>query len=303
MSEFIYEIEGGLDFFKELKKMKSAEKTTVNTQVDNVDRCRITDEKLRKDHITLKCGHKFNYVPLFKEVIFQKCSLLPKNVSSSIVTTYTKNTASVASAAPQSNITVVSYNSSYNLETNKVRYNEIKCPYCRSITPHILPYYPYPDVNKIKYVNSPPELALTALSCEFHQHKEPTTDNICRTGCIYYEKYDRMLCSKHFNKLETEEQQKQEKHTRRKSKTIANATANDENVIISHHNPASSSSSSSLSSSSCSFVLLCGARKGCLCGKPLWKPTTTSSVVNGAYCKTHYSRVDKKDEPVSFTSS
>jgi hypothetical protein len=292
MSEIIYEIEGGLDFFKELKQMKPS------VAPDTTERCLITDEKLRKDHITLKCGHKFNYVPLFKEVIFQKCSLLPKNVSSSIVTTYTKNTASIA---PQSNITVVSYNSSYNLETNKVQYNEIKCPYCRSITPHILPYYPYPDVNKIKYVNSPPELALTALSCEFHQHKEPTTDNICRTGCIYYEKYDRMLCSKHFHKLETEEQQTQEKPTRRKSKTIATATAtataNDENVIISHHNPASSSSSS------CSFVLLSGARKGCLCEKPIWKPTTTTSVVNGAYCKAHYSRVDKKDEPVSITSS
>jgi hypothetical protein len=292
MSEIIYEIEGGLDFFKELKQMKPS------VAPDTTERCLITDEKLRKDHITLKCGHKFNYVPLFKEVIFQKCSLLPKNVSSSIVTTYTKNTASIA---PQSNITVVSYNSSYNLETNKVQYNEIKCPYCRSITPHILPYYPYPDVNKIKYVNSPPELALTALSCEFHQHKEPTTDNICRTGCIYYEKYDRMLCSKHFHKLETEEQQTQEKPTRRKSKTIATATAtataNDENVIISHHNPASSSSSS------CSFVLLSGARKGCLCEKPIWKPTTTTSVVNGAYCKAHYSRVDKKDEPVSLTSS
>jgi hypothetical protein len=308
MSEIIYEIEGGLDFFKELKQMKSAENDTVNTQVEPVDRCQITDEKLRKDHITLKCGHKFNYVPLFKDVIFQKCSLLPKNVSSSIVTTYTKNTASVASAATQSNITVVSYNSSYNLETNKVQYNEIKCPYCRSITPHILPYYPYPDVNKIKYVNSPPDLALPTLSCEFHQHKEPTTDNICRTGCIYYEKYDRMLCSKHFNKLETEEQQKQQQPppTRRKSKTIATAIAtaiaNDENVIISHHNLASSSSSSS---SSCLFVLLSGQRKGCLCGKPIWRPktTTTTTVDNGAYCKAHYSRVDKKDEPVTLTSS
>jgi hypothetical protein len=292
MSEFIYEIEGGLDFFKELKQMKPS------VAPDTTERCLITDEKLRKDHITLKCGHKFNYVPLFKEVIFQKCSLLPKNVSSSIVTTYTKNTASVASAAPQSNITVVSYNSSYNLETNKVRYNEIKCPYCRSITPHILPYYPYPDVNKIKYVNSPPELSLTALSCEFHQHKEPTTDNICRTGCIYYEKYDRMLCSKHFNKLETEEQQKQQQPppTRRKSKTIATAIAttiaNDENVIISHHNPATTV---------CSFILLSGPRKGCMCGKPMWVPKVNSSIINPVssvepYCKAHYDKGNYKNK-------
>jgi len=274
--------------------------STPASTADATERCLITDEKLQKDHITLKCGHKFNYIPLFKEVIFQKCSLLPKNVSPSIITTYTKNiAASAAVATPaQSNITVVSYNSSYNLETTKVRYNEMKCPYCRSITPHILPYYPYPDVNKIKYVNSPPDLALPALACEFHQYKEPTTETVCRTGCIYNEKYNLMLCSKHFNKLEAE--QKQQQHpppTRRKAKSTATATAtatasaSSDNVIVSHHNPASSSSSSSSSSSpSCSFVLLSGQRKGCPCGKPVWQPKTVDVAEKTVYCKAHYGK-------------
>ena len=290
MSEIIYEIQGGVDFFKELKQMKpSAATATVSA---TTERCLITDEKLQKDHITLKCGHKFNYIPLFKEVIFQKCSLLPKNVSPSIVTTYTKNNASAAAApaAPaQSNITVVSYNSSYNLETSKVRYNEMKCPYCRSITPHILPYYPYPDVNKIKYVNSPPDLALPALSCDFHQYKEPNTETICRTGCIYSEKYDLMLCSKHFNKLEAEQKQQQEKQhpspTRRKAKSTATASASSDNVIVSHHNPVALSSSSS-----CSFILLSGQRKGCPCGKPVWQPKTDELATNAVYCKAHYGK-------------
>ena len=292
MNEIIYEIDGGLDFFKELKHITAKEIPSVHptTAPDITGRCLITDEKLRKDHITLKCGHKFNYVPLFKEVIFQKCSLLPKNVSSSIVTTYTKHSASSttilpSSNQPQSNITVVSYNSSYNLETSKVRYNEMKCPYCRSITPYILPYYPYPDVNKIKYVNSPPDLALPALSCEFHQYKEPTTETICRTGCIYNDKYDLMLCSKHFNKLEAEQKQQQPPPTRRKAKTVVN----DENVIVSHHNPVASSSSSS-SSSSCSFILLSGKRKGCPCGKPIWQPKTVTVAENTVYCKSHYGK-------------
>lgn len=299
MSEIIYEIQGGVDFFKELKQMKPSA-ATASTADAAAERCLITDEKLQKDHITLKCGHKFNYIPLFKEVIFQKCSLLPKNVSPSIVTTYTKNNASAAAApaAPaQSNITVVSYNSSYNLETTKVRYNEMKCPYCRSITPHILPYYPYPDVNKIKYVNSPPDLALPTLSCEFHQYKEPTTETICRTGCIYSEKYDLMLCSKHFNKLEAEQQQQQEKQhpppTRRKAKSTATASASAsasestslDNVVVSHHNPVALSSSSS-----CSFVLLSGQRKGCPCGKPVWQPKTVDVAEKTVFCKAHYGK-------------
>lgn len=301
MNEIIYEIEGGVDFFKELKQMKpsvaataataTATTATAATATATTERCLITDEKLQKDHITLKCGHKFNYIPLFKEVIFQKCSLLPKNVSPSIVTTYTKNTASaVAAAAPaQSNITVVSYNSSYNLETSKVRYNEMKCPYCRSITPHILPYYPYPDVNKIKYVNSPPDLALPTLSCEFHQYKEPTTETICRTGCIYSEKYDLMLCSKHFNKLEAEQKQQHPPPTRRKVKSTATATAtasaSSDNVVVSHHNPVALSSSSS-----CSFVLLSGQRKGCPCGKPVWQPKTVDVAEKTVFCKAHYGK-------------
>lgn len=289
MNEIIYEIEGGVDFFKELKQMKPSVAATATVSA-TTERCLITDEKLQKDHITLKCGHKFNYIPLFKEVIFQKCSLLPKNVSPSIVTTYTKNTASAAAApaAPaQSNITVVSYNSSYNLETSKVRYNEMKCPYCRSITPHILPYYPYPDVNKIKYVNSPPDLALPTLSCEFHQYKEPTTETICRTGCIYSEKYDLMLCSKHFNKLEAEQKQQHPPPTRRKAKSTATATATAstslDNVVVSHHNPVAPSSS-------CSFVLLSGQRKGCPCGKPVWQPKTVDGAEKTVFCKAHYGK-------------
>jgi hypothetical protein len=211
---------------------------------------------------------------------------LPKNVSPSIVTTYTKNNTSAAATTPaQSNITVVSYNSSYNLETTKVRYNEMKCPYCRSITPHILPYYPYPDVNKIKYVNSPPDLALPALSCDFHQYKEPNTETICRTGCIYNEKYDLMLCSKHFNKLEAEHKEQQPPSTRRKAKTTTSSSS--DNVIVSHHNPVALSSSSS-----CSFVLLSGQRKGCPCGKPIYssKDSATCITINTSLCKTHYEK-------------
>lgn len=292
-SDVKYEIEGGIDFFKELKHITAKQNDTslsslsLTIEDKPVEKCLITDEKLCKDHITLKCGHKFNYVPLFKEVLFQKCSMLPKNVSSKIVTMYIKNT-------PHSNISTVMYNSSYNLETTKVSYNEIKCPYCRSITSHILPYYPYPDVNRIKYVNSPAELGLPALTCEYNSNVDGATK--CRTGCVYQEKYDMMLCARHFNKLETKVEPdditiSSNRTTRRRtaSKTTT-SDVDDKNVIISHNNPATSV---------CSFQLLSGPRKGCSCGKPMWIPKTLVSSKNGdsntlhtaAYCKAHYERL------------
>ena len=307
---FEYEVEGGVDFFNELKQM-SAPTTTVTTAspaAATAPRCLITDEPLRRDHITLQCGHQFNYIPLFKDVLFQKCSLLPKNLSSSIITMYTKDApASVSSTsmsaqalptyqphAQNSSVLSVMYNSSYNLETTKLQYNEMKCPYCRSITPHILPYYPYPEVSKVKYVNIPPNMSLPAVSCEYDKYISGTqtasfatneTAPSCKSSCVYNEKYDVMLCNKHLNKLETQAAAAAAAAagtTTRKPKPKPN-TIDDENVIVSHHNQATSV---------CSFVLLSGARKGTPCGKPMWMPKTDGYQItsNYSYCKAHYAK-------------
>lgn len=336
-SDVTYEVEGGVDFFKELKNIRAKKPTdtsmpslSLTIEDKPIERCLITDEVLRKDYITLKCGHKFNYVPLFKEVLFQKCSMLPKNVSSKIVTMYIKNnpvttlgnTANTTtplptfSSANATNVTTVMYNSSYNLETTKIQYNEMKCPYCRCITPHILPYYAYPDVSKIKYVNTPAELALPVLSCEYHQYVSLDTHNsnetICKMSCTYNEKYDRMLCNKHFNKLEMDAANVSVS-TKNKKSCVKPSTCNssrrdrrttktgesvcDENVIISHHNP---------STAVCCFTLLSGPRKGTPCGKPMWVPKTghssagasasasasVAAAASSVYCKVHYEKAN-----------
>jgi hypothetical protein len=318
-SGFTYEIEGDVDFFKELKQMGSKLNDTsepISLAVeDNTARCLITDEKLHRDHITLKCGHRFNYIPLFKEVLFQKCSLLPKNLSAKIITTYTKHTnsssgsTSVAAANTSNttllptnnnqyhNVTSVLYNSSYNLETTKLQYNEMKCPYCRTITPYILPYYPYPDVCKVKYVNVPTNLSLTGVSCEYEKFISGKTDeiddifiderNTCRALCMYNEKYDLVLCTKHLNKLEAGTVSRKPTMTRKSKAKPKQATdLDDQNVIISHHNPATTV---------CSFILLSGPRKGCPCEKPMWVPKLDTLNVgpvstNAAFCKAHYDK-------------
>ena len=320
-SGFTYEIEGNVDFFKELKQIGSTPyDNTISLEVeDKPALCLITDEKLRKDHVTLKCGHRFNYIPLFKEVLFQKCSLLPKNLSTKIITTYTKHVNAPVSTTSSSvtnmhtttlptnnhnngnNVTSVLYNSSYNLETTKLQYNEMKCPYCRTITPYILPYYPYPDVCKVKYVNVPTNLSLPGVSCEYEKFVYGPNDelddifiddkNSCRALCMYNEKYDLMLCTKHLNKLEAGTVSRKPttiRKTKIKPKQTANNANNidDENVIISHHNPATAA---------CSFILLAGPRKGCPCEKPMWVPkldslNTGSVSAHAAYCKAHYNK-------------
>jgi len=320
MNTITYEIEGNVDFFKELKQMGSTPyDNTISLEVeDNPALCLITDEKLRKDHVTLKCGHRFNYLPLFKEVLFQKCSLLPKNLSAKIITTYTKHANAHASTTSSSvtnthtttlptnnhnhgnNVTSVLYNSSYNLETTKLQYNEIKCPYCRTITPYILPYYPYPDVCKVKYVNVPTNLSLPGVSCEYDKfisggENDEIDDifiderNSCRAVCMYNEKYDLVLCNRHLIKLDTSGNKvSRPQRLNATSKTTKKPKANvdDENVIISHHNPATTV---------CSFILLSGPRKGCPCEKPMWVPKLDTFNVgpvstNAAFCKAHYNK-------------
>ena len=51
-----------LDFMKELSKESD--------EIDNV--CLISKEKLENNSITLPCSHSFNYLPLYKEICYQK---------------------------------------------------------------------------------------------------------------------------------------------------------------------------------------------------------------------------------------
>jgi hypothetical protein len=105
--------------------------------------CLITKEKLHPNHITLSCNHKFNYIPIYKEISYQK----------------NKNNTS--------------------FEITKLSNNEIKCPYCRRITNMLIPYIPYPSVKQIKYVNSPQELCMPAMKCQhvFRVKSKCNTDN------------------------------------------------------------------------------------------------------------------------------
>lgn len=273
-----YDIEGGIDFYKELLN-DAGEDVSLDSQTKV---CLLTDEKLLPDAVTLNCGHSFNYKPLFKEVVFQKCSILPKNISSSMLASYVKinNTSgSTGSSMNHSNeVMTLIYNGSTNLETTKLGYNEIKCPYCRTITPKLLPYYPYPDVKQIRYVNSPPNLCLSAAKCIYYDLKQ-NTDKCCSNTPTYHETYG-LLCKVHLKSIMSSS------GSRKHDNIILT-----ENVIVYN----------------CSYKLTSGERKGCPCGgkeytppnlnlnpvhnnTELPMPTPAAAVV---LCKRHYNMTHK----------
>ena len=76
-----YLLECNIDFFSELNKDDSNIDNdnsnhgfdSSNNKYDiNSNKCLIYHHELTDNYITLKCGHSFNYVPLYKEVFSQK---------------------------------------------------------------------------------------------------------------------------------------------------------------------------------------------------------------------------------------
>jgi len=94
-----YIVEGGLNFFDELNKSLNIEEPEEN---DVQDMCLISNTELTNNYVTLDCNHKFNYEPLYNDILNHKTK----------------------------------YNS---LERRQLKIMEIRCPYCRHIQAKLLP--------------------------------------------------------------------------------------------------------------------------------------------------------------------
>ena len=125
------------------------------------NRCKITDNKLEDNFIELSCGHKFNYIPLYNEIKYQK-----------------------------TNKYAISY------DYTKLCINQIKCPYCRTITNNLLPYfnlYKTHNIEMIKGVNIPSKYSLKIHSC---QYKLKSSDKFCNNSACRSK--HGILCNKHY---------------------------------------------------------------------------------------------------------
>lgn len=239
--------------------------TTTNNNVigDDNNLCLITKELLHPNHLTLSCGHKFNYLPLYKEVVNQK------NKS----------------------------NTGY--EITKLDSHQIKCPYCRTITNKLLPYIPYTSVKLIKNVNCPEEYCMTATKCShtfrrrnksdsnseenIDSNNESSHDSIttvikeyrCDKNALYYETEKVLFCQHHYKlykkKSDLAEAKKATANSR-KNKNTSN-TSNTSNI-------SNTSNTSDYSVNQCNALLKSGKNSGKKCHNPISK-------CGSLYCKRH----------------
>ena len=132
-----YNIEGGVNFFEELYKSLDIEESNEKTDDDN-NKCLITNLPLIERFVEIKCGHKFNYVPLYNDL--------------------------------------VNHRKFNNLESfsTRLNLNEIRCPYCRSKDTKILPYYEelgLPKVNGVNFYDPNIKSSSTNPSSSNYSHK------------------------------------------------------------------------------------------------------------------------------------
>ena len=112
-----YNIEGGIDFFAELYKSLDDEENNHKNDEDN-KLCLITNKPLTDKFVEMSCGHKFNYLPLYYDLINHKTKF--NNMEGS---------------------------------ATRLKHNEIRCPYCRNKSTGLLPYYEELNLPKVSGVN------------------------------------------------------------------------------------------------------------------------------------------------------
>ena len=112
---------------------------------DDENICLINYDKLLDNYITLTCGHRFNYIPLYKEIINQK---------------------------------------SHRLH-HRLRPYHIKCPFCRNVHAYILPYIKMDGVEKIDGVNSPDKYALLQNKCQYIPKSGKNKKVMCNARCFH----------------------------------------------------------------------------------------------------------------------
>lgn len=112
-----YNIEGGINFFDELYKSLDIQENDHKCDEDN-NKCLITNDFLTDKFVEMSCGHKFNYIALYKDLINHKQKF---NLMESL--------------------------------NGQLKINELRCPYCRHKHIGLLPYYDDLNLEKVHGVN------------------------------------------------------------------------------------------------------------------------------------------------------
>ena len=136
-----YKIEDDLQFFSMLySELKKEDKQK------EIKCCLISKQPLNDTSIKLMCGHEFNYMPLYREIIKQK---LHHN----------------------------------HLSIVRLKKNQLQCPYCRNIQEKVLPYKPYANVDRKNGVNSPPNYEMLMDECTYIFKSGKRKNMACSKQC------------------------------------------------------------------------------------------------------------------------
>jgi uncharacterized Zn finger protein (UPF0148 family) len=278
-----YTIEGNINFYEELyKSLDEAEDKNDDSA------CLITNLPLTNYHISLECGHKFNYEPLYNDILNHKTKF---------------NT----------------------MERCLLKTNEIRCPYCRTVQKTLLPYYEELGLQKIHGVNYIDEIKQiheyscmnsgckweTGICCfevfDLTKNSIAQCDNtqvvlVEPTGKKYCQ-YHRYTAQKQFiakKKLELRQKQKLEKMNAKlnakmeakKEKELAKENAKKQKLEDKIKNKISYSLgeniivSSTNSMNQCNQIFKTGKNKGKNCGCKVFKD---------ALCTRHYNLANKNN--------
>ena len=113
---------------------------------DDDNKCLISRNILDNTKITLPCNHSFNYLPLYKEVFNQKKKIKVTEII-------------------------------------RLRYNQIKCPYCRTIHDYLIPYKQMEGVELIYGINSPRKYVYYQNKCNYVYKRGNNKGKVCGIRC------------------------------------------------------------------------------------------------------------------------
>jgi hypothetical protein len=138
------------NFHKELLELLNTD------EPDKDSKCLISNLNLDINPVKLSCGHKFNYFPIYNEIIYQKTL-------------------------------------THNLETQKLSKSEIKCPYCRTVQNGLLPSREH--FNNIHGVNWPKKYQYKGFFCVYTFKSGKKKGHKCGRKCIekYCDGHDKII--------------------------------------------------------------------------------------------------------------
>jgi hypothetical protein len=132
-----YNVEGDIDFFAELYSLIDKE-----DKEDNEKICLITNKPLTDKFIQMNCGHTFNYIPLYHDILNHKKK----------------------------------FNSMESRQSH-LKIDEIRCPYCRNRQNGVLPYYEEFDLEKVNGVNIITEIKSKNTSSDYYKKCDYMEEN------------------------------------------------------------------------------------------------------------------------------